>query len=660
MTSPRLSGLSGSGSRPAAGLVVAGSCLLTSAYFVGWGSWPRVLFPCIVVAGILGYRRLAQVRQPDGWLPAVLLSTFWLASTGGVRDHLGSGPWQVVAMVLAGAQMTLLVRLASEELHAWHPGSPGGGRRWMLLYAGVPVLYWGTYLVAYFPGRMTFDSFWQWDMAHHVKQYNSWHPMLHTWMIEATSHVRDTPYTYIVLQVALAAAVIAYALWSLQSFGSPRWLTVALSVIYALYPASAFFSVTMWKDFPFAHLTLLTTAMFAWIVWTRGDWLRRPAAVVAFTVCCFLTMHIRSNGLPAILCALLLAVVFMRPVRLRLGLITGGLVVAHLAWSGFVLPQFHVLSPPATQALAIPTQQIGATYARGGVITPEVGAYFSRILPAERWRADYQPHSVNPIKHDLRYSDDVISASFPTYLANWARLLKDNPSTFVGAFLDQTASQWQYTPDGVDAHVYVGTNIALQDFPVSTRMPQTRSADHPVGRTYPAAVKALYHDYNPNGCAPSEASCRPTDRSDCFGEATCVPPAAFATRVRTAQHPLATSSRSSGLKSAYDGLDRRLDTEWQGPFARGAIPLFLLLFALVLAVRREPLRALVFMPAVFVALSVAAGMPASDLRYAYGWIVSVPFLVVLAMLRRPDAHDAPADAMGRPIRELRPGLTAVT
>jgi hypothetical protein len=437
----------------------------------------------------------------------------------------------------------------------------------------------------------------------------------------------------------VAASVVAYALWSLQSFGAPRWLTVALALVYAAYPASAFFSVTMWKDFPFAYLVLLTTTMFAWLVWTTGEWLRRPAALVAFSFCCFLTMHFRNNGLPVVLLALLLAVALLPSVRLRLGLVTGGLVVAHLVWAGLVLPQFHVLKPPVTQALAIPTQQIGATYASGGTFAPEVGAYFNRILPPARWRSDYQPDSVNPIKHDRLYRDEVISESFPTYLGNWAKLLGNNPSTFVGAFLDQTASLWQYTPESPEAHVYVGSNTKLQfqDFPVGSGIRPSEV------RTNPAAVERLYQRYNPNGCGPSDSSCRRADRSDCFGERACVSAAAFTTRLEVAGRPLVTATRSQPLKTVYDALYRHLNSDWQGPLARGAIPLFLLLFALALAVRRERLRALVFVAPLLVALSVAAGMPATDLRYSYGWIVSVPFLMVLSLLRSPDA-----DRLGSP------------
>jgi hypothetical protein len=627
-----------------AGLVAGGSCLFTNVYFVGWRTWPPATLAYILVAAVLGYRRLSQVvGQRRGWVPSVVLASFWLASTGGVHEHLGSYSLGVLAMLIAGAQIALVVRLACEELWSYQPSLRPGGRRWMLLYAGVPLAYWGSYLVAYFPARMTYDSFWQWGMAHHTKQYNDWHPMLNTWLIEATSHIWNSPSTYIILQLVLAVSVLAYALWSLQSFGAPRWVTVALCLVYTAYPASALFSVTMWKDFPFAYLVLLTTTMLAWIVWTRGAWLRHPGAVVALSIACFLTMHMRRNGLPAILLALVLAVAFLPSLRRRLGLITAGLVVAHLLWAGVLLPQFHTLKPPATAALAIPTQQIGATYARGGVFAPEVDAYFSRILPAQRWRADYRQDLVNPIKGDTLYRDAVVSKSLPTYLVNWGKLLADNPSTFVGAFLDQTSALWQYTPERAGPHVYVGGNVALQKLPLQVRMLHRLPANRPAGPPYAATVDALYGDYNPNGCAPENSACRPADHSDCFGEATCATLAEFTARADATIGPLVTSPGSHRLNSIYTRVYRHLDTDWQGPLARGAIPLFLLALALAVAVRRDRLRMIVFLPAVLVVLSLAAGMPASDLRYSYGWIVSVPFLLVLALLPRSDAVAVPDD-----------------
>jgi hypothetical protein len=105
------------------------------------------------------------------------------------------------------------------------------------------------------------------------------------------------------------------------------------------------------------------------------------------------------------------------------------------------------------------------------------------------------------------------------------------------------------------------------------------------------------------------------------------------------------------LKSAYDKLLLRLASNAPASLSRGAAPLLVLLLALVVATRRDRRRAVVFAAPLAVLATIAAGMPATDLRYSFGWIVTVPFLTGLALVPAPRRGRALRDAgagTGRP------------
>ncbi|MBX6353458.1 MAG: hypothetical protein IRZ10_08980 [Thermoflavifilum sp.] len=532
-----------------------------------------------------------------------------------------------IVFVAAGVMVSFTVYLALEELtQPWVRNTRPCARWWGILYAVIPIAGWMPYFFAYFPAKMTYDSFWQWAQAHHITPYNNWHPILDTWIIEATSKLYNSPASYIVLQIIVMACVVAYALRFLQTMGMPQWLVLTLDFFYALNPAIGILAITMWKDILFAALILFFTTMVAKMV-HDPSWLSPWRHVLLLIVVCFLVMNMRQNGPETVLASLVVLTLILKELRWRLVAVSASVLALFLAFNGPVLRYYHVIRNPLNEALAIPTQQIAATYKYGGTFTPELKAYFNRILPADHWVKDYNPYTVNPIKWDPQYRSSVITDNFPAYLRNWAHLLVLNPGIFIRAYMDQTAEIWQFSSPS-QMRPYLDTPLNLQDYALSVRI---RASSHAANPTI--MIKESYMHYVSTLRSFHTSQPLPT-----YAE--------FTEGIQRTLEPLHTNSRFADLRSRIDWVFQQMAVTWQNYFVKGAIPFFLLILSLVASIRRFGSRGLaVYLPAIFVVVTLAMSMPATDFRYQFGFAFTVPFLLFYPKLCRGNTQHMLDDNM---------------
>lgn len=487
---------------------------------------------------------------------------------------------------------------------------------WGVLYGVLPALIWCVYFFTYFPGKMSYDSFWQWDMAHHIMPYNAWHPVLHTWFIQATTWLADTPASYIVVQIILVSTIVGYALYCLQKLGVPLIWVMMIDLFYAFDPVNGFFAVTMWKDIPFAAFILLLTVLFTKIILSNGEWLKQPLHLIFLILIAFITMCLRDNGVEVVLVSLVLFIAFLKGTRWRMTMVLIPVVILYFLFSGPLFNVFHVIRNPLNQALAIPSQQIADTYKTNGQFTPKLKHYFDRILPAQDWKKDYQPYKVDPIKLDPAYHASVINDSFSTYLGNWAKLLELNPVTFVKAYMKQVAVIWEFhkTPQ---LNPYLTSSHDLGHYGLSTKLHVHLHHVH----SKQEQMKAAYQHYVKRTRYASPK----------------IPVMSYAQYKKTAIQalaPLKTRSLFPKLKPFLNKVYRGLHHHGlKNYFLKGAIPGLLLLMVLVAAIRREGWKIIgMFLPVGFVIITTAMAMPAPDYRYLFGFIFTVPFLFLAGKL----------------------------
>lgn len=582
---------------------------------------------CVLVVYIVMHFWLVRRYRHEGRKTArivwsLILAYLWVYSSHGQSLRtLGAMHW--LLLMLTGVSIAFTLYLAISELRRpFEKSAEAPKRRWMLLYAAIPFIGWLPYFLAFYPGKMNADSFWQWAQAHHVTPYTAWHPIVHTWIIQLMSSIYNSPASYVILQMLILSFTIAYALYVLQSYGAPITLVVLLDLMYALNPANGFLSITVWKDIPFAAAILLLTVYFAKITVTP-DWLTRPRNMVCFAITCLFAMTLRHNGPEAVIAALVVAILLLRALRRRLMVITIPVLLAYFIFNGPVLGAFNVVKYPLNEALGVPSQQIAATYKAHGKFTPELKSYFDRILPASNWAKDYVPWTVNPVKWDLAYNQNAIYASFSSYLKNWAKLFELNPKIFIRAYMGQTAVIWQFKSlNGMNPYLDTPTN--LQDYPLYVRIRAPKVVATPsatpvstIEETYLAYVQYLKASF-PNKPVPSYAQ--------------------FQERIQQTIDPLQTKPVSKKLNHYMNDVFFATKLNWQNYFVKGTLAFFALLMSLVAAFMRFGRRGLVpYLPPLFALITFAVAIPATDFRYSFSYVLSASFLLFFGKFKTADS-----------------------
>lgn len=169
------------------------------------------------------------------------------------------------------------------------------------------LLCWLPYFLYQFPGIMTPDSINQLEQVLGIIPYSNHHPWAHTLLIKLlysigyglTGNMEIAMSFYTFFQMCIMALTVWYFINTLKRFYVKPFICLAITLFYALIPFHAVYSVTVWKDILFAGAVLLFGCSF----------LRFYQQIKIYDVCIFFISGLmmclfRSNGWYAMLLCL--------------------------------------------------------------------------------------------------------------------------------------------------------------------------------------------------------------------------------------------------------------------------------------------------------------------------------------------------------------------
>lgn len=288
---------------------------------------------------------------------------------------------------LVFAALTTWLGLALFKLYRSNGGFPAifsGQRRlfWLFLAGGLAA--YSVWLVAFWPGVASVDSLKIWRAAVLPGIYLNDHPLLNVLLYKYLAHLWNNmavvPLFHIVMLAVLVASIFYYLHRQRVSLLLliPFYLIVILSLPVGLY------NTVLWKDIPFALLTVLWGYLLVVLYRRRvaGTLKYSKQQIAAFLLLLAAVALIRHNGVVYLL-VVPVYFVFLRLIPLRVVVIT---VLALSAVAG-------------TAALAL---TMGGWAGGGGYFLSQVGGFLENFLArpvpkllAETWRDYWQIFNVN-------------------------------------------------------------------------------------------------------------------------------------------------------------------------------------------------------------------------------------------------------------------------
>ncbi len=317
----------------------------------------------------------------------------------------------------------------------------------LLIWAFI-FLCWLPYLLAYYPGNFSQDSFRQLSYVIGGYPLDAGHPLIHTAYLGlfgklgmAMGSLNHGMALYSLSQMLLLSAAFAYTLGRLCRLGVKPSLRVALLLFFALFPVNAAYSVTGWKDILFGALGLLLTVMVFEAVHDPKGYLASKRNIVMTIVVMVLFALYRNNGFHALLIFLpFFFFAFRKQLRATLTIV-GSVAAALVLYNVLVFSVFKVPPSPPYHALSIPLQQIARTVRdHRDTMTQQQLDTINELLPVDEIGDLYKPGLSDPIKWVMNV--EAYEQNKLRYLKLWAELGVRYPGTYIESFMCLNYGYW--------------------------------------------------------------------------------------------------------------------------------------------------------------------------------------------------------------------------
>lgn len=342
------------------------------------------------------------------------------------------------------------------------PQKKGSLKREGLVLLGSWLIIFGVY--AFFLYAALYPGFGSSDSASQMRQifsgvYSNHHPYYHTQMIRFFLSLSQDINTGIGLYNLFSAALLsfsfAYVVYTAYQYTGNRFWSVLILLWYTLIPFHILYSVTMWKDIPFAAaMTIFMTSVF-----------RRQKQIGKYRwgnlVICFVSAVgvclLRSNGFLAMAASwVVLMLLFRAKDRQLLAAITIALCGCFILKYP-VLKAANVVQPDPVESLSIPLQQVSRAITDGVELTQEQRWLLNQVTDVDRIPSEYAMWTSDFEKNLVRERDnqDFFVEHKMEYLKLYLQLGLKYPLSYLNGWIEETKGYWN---DGYEYWRWVHPN----------------------------------------------------------------------------------------------------------------------------------------------------------------------------------------------------------
>ncbi|WP_026527608.1 DUF6020 family protein [Butyrivibrio sp. VCD2006] len=243
---------------------------------------------------------------------------------------------------------------------------------------------------------------------------------------------------YSVIQVLVVSMFFVYFVDTLVKQKLPRICIVLTIMGYTFLPYNIKYSVTMWKDVPFALCLTGIVASFIRIIRCsehecRFDYLMMFMCTLGVGV-------LRNNGVYCLLAFVFGLWIFKSQIKRKMIITVFVSMVIGIIMNGPLLGLLSVSPTETAESLSIPIQQISRVIVDDGYLSENQITELINYLPVDKVKELYVDSGSDPIKS---YAVGVITEdNITNFLTLWAKIGVRNPICYLHAWIDQTKGFW--------------------------------------------------------------------------------------------------------------------------------------------------------------------------------------------------------------------------
>lgn len=357
--------------------------------------------------------------------------------------------------------------------------------RSVLGFAAITMALWAPWLIALYPGSMSWDTFYQieqcypdghptylipyWPTGSFVENaFSDHHPIFDTLVFGAFARASDVlfgtwnygVFAFVLVQAFGTATAFVATIAYLRERGCPAGLCLGCLAFFALMPFFPCYAATMVKDSLFSWLYVPWFLVVVEVARTKGACLKSRSTLAWLLALGLLLCLTKKTGLYVVLFSLVVLAVANR--QAWKPLLACALSSALLMWVALPLVVFPLLDvvPGGKQEMLGPLFQQTARYAaeHPDDVTAEEREAIDRVLGYDTLVERYNPLNADPVKFMYRY--EGTTSDLLHYLATWAVQGLRHPDSYVKATFATVAP---YVAPGPALHIHRSTGDVEHD-----------------------------------------------------------------------------------------------------------------------------------------------------------------------------------------------------
>lgn len=313
---------------------------------------------------------------------------------------------------------------------------------WFLIF-----LAWVPYFIVYYPGVLSPDSMAQIGQVLGETSLKNHHPIAHTYVIKvfisvgkAIGDLNIGVALYSLFQMLTMSCLFAFTLLYLKAKKIKDVFLLTIFLFYALYPVTAFYSITMWKDVWYSCFIMMMTLLVLDMLEKQETFFLKKRRFVIAVFVLFGTCLMKNMGIYVVIISMIFAFLLIKKSRIKIAGIFAITILLFLIYRGPIFTLLQVEEGSTREALSVPLQQFARVVKyRGDELKEDEWEIIHSLLPLEMETnigEIYDPHLSDPVK-DL-FNQQYYDENKFEVIKTWAAMFFKYPSEYIAAFLDNS------------------------------------------------------------------------------------------------------------------------------------------------------------------------------------------------------------------------------
>ena len=321
-------------------------------------------------------------------------------------------------------------------------------KRFFVLWGILLLVYIPWYLYCY-PGNLTYDSG---DMIRDALSTGSLydhHSAFLTLVLRGilipvrnwTGSIQIAVGVCTCLQMVLLTFVFALCCERIWRYCENRVLKGLAFLWFALYPVHPIYSVTLWKDIPFAICFLVLMLLIDSAIEDQDSFFRSKGQRAWMSICLVLLPLTRHNGVLITVLLPICLFLYFKQYRKQIVVLCCSSFLLLGIWNYVVMPAMHVIPVGKSLMLSLPQQQLARVFSlHYEQITPEETALYESYYDIPQVWNRYEGTFADPVKD--HFNEQHFQENPQPFLDLWLHFLKWYPIDFLEAFFHNSYGYW--------------------------------------------------------------------------------------------------------------------------------------------------------------------------------------------------------------------------